>query len=349
MQYWLMLIVFPVISPFIVRLFYPLKLKWEYVAINVGLIVFLSSLIYGLGAWSQTDDIEILNGYITGKDHVRVSCSHSYSCHCRTVKVGKDTTTQCDTCYEHSYDVDWRVFTSIGNTFEIDRVDRQGTSEPPRWTIVQRGQPYAKTHHYTNYIQASPNTLFNKMEFSKNKYLANVPAYPDGVFDYQYVNRVITTGPVIPDMQKWNTAVAESLRNRGAAKQVNEVIIFTQYPREFADAVKFNWLGGKKNDVVVVIGVKDYPNVEWVEVVSWATKNIFQAQLRDDLEGSTLDPIQTVNLIGKNIDQNFSRLHMKDYEYLSHDITPPTWVIVISIVVAVFGSLGLSLYFVKFN
>ncbi len=87
-------------------------------------------------------DTETWNSYVVTKEREEVSCSHSYSCNCLQVcssdsNGGSSCHTQCDTCYEHSYDVDWVVQDTIGD-FRISRIDRRGLGEPPRWTSVQR-------------------------------------------------------------------------------------------------------------------------------------------------------------------------------------------------------------------
>ena len=61
-------------------------------------------------------DREVWNGVVSSKDSEHVSCSHSYQCNCHESCSGsgkdKSCHESCDTCYEHSYDVDWNVFTS---------------------------------------------------------------------------------------------------------------------------------------------------------------------------------------------------------------------------------------------
>ena len=137
-----------------------------------------------------------------------------------------------------------------------------------------------------------------------------------------------------------------SLNTRGALKQVNYIILMTNLDQEeFVNAVKYSWLGGKKNDVIVIIGSKGYPTIDWVDVVSWSVKNVFHEELKDALEGQTLDPAKTIAIINHQVEKGFSRVHMKDFVYLRDDIQPPTWVIVLAALVAVLGSIGISFYF----
>lgn len=111
--------------------------------LTVGSVA-LQSLLYVTLTLGKAADVELLNGYVTGKERDVVSCSHSYECMCYYTEScsGSGTsrsctrTRHCSTCYEHSYDVDWDVHTTVGN-LTIDRIDRQGLDQPPRWTAVQ--------------------------------------------------------------------------------------------------------------------------------------------------------------------------------------------------------------------
>src|SRR5574342_424492 len=133
-----------------------------------GLVVLACLIVAGSSAGivscANTHDVEVWNGVVTGKEQNTVSCSHSYQCNCRQSCTGsgknQSCTTVCDTCYEHSHDYDWDVYTSINDTITIDRVDRQGVNEPSLWTAVKMGEPVSVTHSYKNYIKASPGTLF---------------------------------------------------------------------------------------------------------------------------------------------------------------------------------------------
>src|ERR1035437_10316243 len=101
-------------------------------AMIAGASFIIAVITLSVGMFSETADTEVWNGKVTSKEKEQVSCSHSYSCNCRSVQScsgsGKDrsctSSTQCDTCYEHNHDFDWVVHTTIGGK-EIDRIDRQ--------------------------------------------------------------------------------------------------------------------------------------------------------------------------------------------------------------------------------
>lgn len=343
MEALLILLAFPLAWPWIAKRIWHTDVTWQEMIINVVLVVALVIVVWFLGKNSMTSDVEILNGKVVGKEQNAVSCSHSYSCRCRTDSRGNRS---CDTCYEHLNDYDWDVKTTVG-TITIDRVDRQGVDEPPRWSAVTNGQPVAKTHEYTNYVKAVPHSLFNVNQLAMNKYGPLVPAYPSKVYDYQYIDRVLGVGVNIPDVLKWNHNLGLMLRDLGPSKQVNVIIMVTNVADPtFEYAVQGKWLGAKKNDVVVIIGTPNYPTIEWVRVVSWTDKQLFKVQLRDDiLDLKTVDQSKVLGIINQHVSKSYVRKSMRDFEYLDSEILPPDWVIGIAVAIAVLGSILLSVFF----
>src|SRR6185369_625968 len=94
---------------------------------QIAAVALVVGLGFGASYWSGTSDTEVWNGQVTSKTQDRVSCSHDYKCRCRSETTctgsGKNrsctSSTVCDTCYEHSYDVDWAVHASTGESSDI--------------------------------------------------------------------------------------------------------------------------------------------------------------------------------------------------------------------------------------
>lgn len=108
-----------------------------------------------ISRWTSLEDREILSGRITEKKKVQVGCRHSYSCnctdHCSSDSRGNQSCiTVCQTCYDHSYDYDWNLYTNVPATISIGTVDRQGLIMPPRWGTAYVGEPVAVENTYTN-------------------------------------------------------------------------------------------------------------------------------------------------------------------------------------------------------
>lgn len=321
------------------------RLEWRISALAAVICLATASAFwYGARSGLMTD-VEIWNGKVVSKSSEHVSCEHSYSCNCTTDSKGN---TSCQTCYEHSYDVSWFVQTTIGE-FTIDRVNRRGTEEPPRFTGVKIDEPVAREHYYKSYIKGS-NSLFK--EYTTDPLiLAKVPEYPR-VYDYYRIHRVLVNGKVkIPqkDIDLLNDTLNNGLKNIGTSKEVNVIVIFTDGPdASYIYAIQKKWIGGKKNDVVVVIGTSTYPNIEWANVFTWARNygnENFQVVLRDRLvDLKTVDSVVLGTTILDTIVTKYDRPHNRSFEYLDNQIVPPTWAIWMAYIFVVLGNIGAVIF-----
>ena len=346
-----LILLIPLAWPFVAKALWKHEITLAEMGINLGVGVLVAVVGYMASLHIQALDTEIHNGVLVSKASERVSCEHSYQCRCRETCSGsgssKSCSTTCDTCYEHAYDVDWNLNSDIG-VVNVARVDRRGLQEPPRFTRAQAGDPVSLARSYQNYIKAAPDSLFNAsvQQFLLTRYEGKIPSYPDTVYDYHYVNRVLAQGISVPELTAWNNDLARLLSRLGPRKQVNVVIVFTkEADPQYAEALRAAWLGGKKNDVVVVFGVPEYPKIGWARIVSWTDKELFKVQLRDALQSmETLDRPLVMNLLDEHISGHFVRKSMKDFEYLKNEATPPTWLAALLAVLAAAASIGLSVY-----
>ena len=213
MLYLALVLVSVLLTPYIAKLIWKHDVTLRDLGISAALGIAATAIVYACGMVSQTADTEIINGEVVSKDSQHVSCSHSYDCNCRMVRVpqtcsgtgknrtctGGGTERKCDTCYEHSFDVDWMVRSNIGS-FGISRVDRQGLMTPPRWAQVANGDPVSKTHMFTNYVKAVPESLFHAHAELNGKFDAMIPAYPSDIYDPYKINRAISVGVPVPDL-----------------------------------------------------------------------------------------------------------------------------------------------------
>lgn len=306
------------------------KIPKHNVLVAVTGSILLSSTTLLLGFYSETVDTEVWSGKVLSKYQDKVGCTHSYSCNCvescSTSNGHRSCSQVCQVCYDHNYDYDWVVKSNIGN-FNISRIDRQGVEAPPRWSSVNVNDPVSKTNTYTNYIKGAKANVLNRVD-SKITYA--IPEYPLSIYDYYYIDRAITIDNAVSNTKEWSTEISKALLDLGGAKQVNLVMVFTKNPQDFSEQLNTAWLGGKKNDVIVVIGTQDGLKVDWVNVLSWTNQEHFKVSLRDSLLEAPLNPTNTVQLIAKHIESNFVRRKMKEFEYLQADIEPPTYVMVIS-------------------
>lgn len=314
--------------------------------LQFGSAILIAGVSAGLMSCVSTHDTEILSGSVISKQQTRVSCSHSYSCRCRNSCSGsgknKSCHRVCDTCYDHSHDYDWDVDTTVGN-IEIDRIDRQGVHEPPRWSAVFVGEPVVTTHGYDNYIKAAPDSLF-RHQGSLEKYKGQIPEYPNDVYDYYKINRLVTVGFRLENEARWNESLMVLNADLGAKKQVNAIIVIVKNkPHDYYYALEQAWIGGKKNDAILVLSVDEQLKPQWAKVMTWTTNKVFEIKLRDAIMAQEqISLLSTMRILHSSIDQFYKRKPMKDFEYLESSITPSTTSWVVSMIIQLIFSLGIA-------
>lgn len=293
-------------------------------------------------------DTETLNGAVTNKKRVQVHCRHSYSCHCVTVSCGKNCrTTICQTCYDHNYDVDWNVYSNIED-LSINTLDSQGLQEPPRWTIVKIGDPVSKLHSYENYIKGAPGTLL-KDQGLEGKYKTLLPDYPGIIYDYYHNDRMVTIGYGLPDIKEWNKSLSKLNSIVGYQKGCNIILVIgRKLDREYFYALSQHWIGGKKNDIIIILNM-DGERIDWVQIMAWTDNEMFKVRLRDELfiMGNLNDRSLMMSIIDNNVRKFYVRKSMKDFKYLQASIKPTTtqwmWAMVIGTIVSIL----LAVFFFK--
>lgn len=341
----------PLGIPLITKHWFNKELSWRETALCSIAPVVLMCTLYAVFYYQETDDVEILNGYVTKKERDEVHCRHSYDCNCyyTTSRNSNGSTTRtkhCSTCYEHRFDVDWNVITSIGN-YRVNTIDRQGLQEPQRWTVVNQGDPVSKTSQYTNYVRGAKASLFNFEQY-KN-YSAQVPEYPQTIYDMYKINRVIDIGAGIPNKTELDNGLSYVLSRIGGKKQVNIVLVFTKQAEEFSYGVRNKWLGGKKNDLIVNIGVDNNQTITWVKVFGWSANEMVYIKLRDDLKaiGTITNTQGILDVLEYDVDKYYQRKHMKDFEYLKNEVEPATEKLMWALFFCVLLSIGLTVWCIR--
>lgn len=318
---------------------------------EVIIMLLVQSAIVGISAliisYSNTHDVEVWNGVVSKTARERVSCSHSYSCHCRDVcsGSGKDRSCHnvCDTCYEHSYDFDYAVYSNIGDRFEISRVDRQGLNTPPRFSSVVIGEPTVSRHSYVNYIKADPQSVFRHQGIAE-KYF--IPAYPENVYDYYRLNRFINNSKYRTDSRAWNDSLSILNGKLGPINQSNVIVLLTEYGDEYIHAIEEAWIGGKKNDIILIIGVDSIGKIQWSGVIALTDNQIFQIKLRDEVMAlGTVDHEKVMEVLSRNVMAHYRRKPMSDFEYLNSVVTPTQNQWIVSLIFSILSAVGLVYLF----
>ena len=310
----------------------------------------MAGLAFGCSA-EKKHDTEILNGHVTSKQRNEVHCRHSYPCHCYTYNCGTSkcpmTCTQCDTCYEHSFDVDWDVYATCGmyqESFSVETLDAQGLQEPPRWTAFKPGDPFMEDHGYDNYVKANADTIY-KTHGYQDKYAKFIPGYPSNIYDYHtHLDRMIMVGTSLPDLQAWNDALTALNCEIGPEKQCNIMMLVTSgQPEEYYYAIKEAWIGGKKNDIIVMIDVSPDGHINWTNTLSWAKDDLVRVKLRDDILAiNKMDRAAILAVIHDDVKGHFIRKRMREFKYLDKAIiltdSEFIWMLVTAILLSIAAS-----------
>ena len=154
----------------------------------------------------------------------------------------------------------------------------------------------------------------------------------------------------ILDAPRWNEELALLNARIGARRQVNVIVIAVNTADSaYIHALEELWLGGKKNDCVIICGVTQYPLIEWVRVMSWTKREDLKITLRDGIqEMKTLHERQRIlQFIEREIGEKFVRTPMKDFEYLMAGFQPGPTTLALLLILGIGGSFGLAFYFLN--
>lgn len=285
---------------------------------------------------------QLLHGKVISKSRDMVSCEHSYE-----VCTGSGENESCHTEYEHSFDYDWNVYTSIG-TITIDRrsFDSQGLLEPERFSNTIIGEAVTKEDTYIDYISGS-NSVFNTADMIENSiYKNNIPSYPS-VHDYYRTNIILSTLPIKQHLKnELNFKLRNILAELGPTKENSTLIVITDQPEEYAVHLKNAWNNGKKNEAILIIGIDQNYEILWTNVFSWSSQFDFNELLAEDvLQAKNLhNTDHIISSIYKNVKLHFNRRPMEEFSYLLFERTVPFSVILIVLFIQILVNAGISMY-----
>lgn len=327
--------------------FYILKMtiSWKEFLLQLGasaLLIFGSFMVARCGAMADT---EHWNGRITKKTKGDEHCCHSYECNCQTctstdAKGNVSTyTCNCQTCYMHFEDYWWRLDVSTGD--EVYEGCESDDTDPKWWANAKVGDPATIEHSYQNYLKADPESLFTH-DTARKEFLADVP--DDGipeVYGRYKAKKVIERGVKAP--KGWDAELREINADLGNKKQVDLLVYLTKSSDpEYAWAVEEKWLYGPKNALIVVMGVPDGKTIEWARVVTISRVEDLKVEVRDTLQGKSLDDQEILPFLRDVVNRKFHRTPMSEFEYLASAAAPEGWWLVLLYVLAILVSGGLT-------
>lgn len=352
---WILLI--PLCWLLVAKYLFRSTFNWKELGISMVATSIVVVVTWQVGKHSQTQDFEIWNGYVTDKQREHDKYVRSYQCNCRQSCSGtgssRSCTTICSTCYEDRYTVTWSAKTTIGS-ITFDHLDRSSrlvyqSPDPTAYKRCKKGEPASLEKSYTNYVKAVPDSLFHD-DSSIESFKKKIPDYPR-VYNFYHFDRVINVDSKIDSaaIKQINDNLDNELKTLGKLKQANILVVLTEIDDPtYRYAVEREWLSGKKNDIVVFVGL-DGNMITWADVMTWALNSgneLFHVTLRDAVtEMKTLNADKFSKTVASVTKKLYDRPQMKDYEYLADDISPPTWVIILAIILSLGVSGGLTWYF----
>ena len=325
------------------------------VSIMEGVAILIVGTLVTVGGWyglklQQSLDFELINGYITSKERSWTSCEHSYECNCEDVTYGTGeneyTVSECSVCYEHDNDWDWDILTNTEHSITIDRIDRRGIHAPPRWMSASVGDGVSIEQQYRNYIKGADHTILVDRTIDTSNVI--IPTYPR-VYDYYKVDRVLRVNTLYPkQVEDWNQRLTNHLKSTGNAKWSNIIIVFTSYSESYGLAIKQEWIGGKSNDTVVVIGVDEVGQYVWSSAFGWSSSHTLYVDIKNQLSEieDILDRDLVVDTIHNNVVHSFNRRSMKEFAYLANDFNPSTMQLLTLIVIMLLSLSGVTFYMI---
>lgn len=350
-----LLLVVPVLLGVIGLLFGKGRITLKEFLVHEAVVLAIIIAGYFIALHGRTADTEIWNGTIAKKWQGTGSCCHSYPCNCRSVCSGsgksQSCSTHCDTCYLHSRDTTWNAVTSNGETAYSDGCNSPGSPPPARYLAITVGEPTAIEHGYVNYIKGNPDSIM-KRQGAAAKYAGRLPDYPR-VYDLYRANRFIGVGTAFRDPAGLNRRLSELNARQGGAKQANITVVVVREPdQSYLEGLREAWIGGKKNDVIVVIGLSSDANaadgaaIAWAGVLSWTKAEDLKIVIRDDLMAlGRFDGDAVLGIIDRNVSEKFVRRPMSDFEYLKSTIEPSRTVQWVLFILGCLIAVGLQLWF----
>jgi len=335
------------------------RFNWLEALIQAGVGILLMGGGYLSARYIKTADTEIWNGRIV-KTVGTQGCCHSYSCNCSTtclpncttdsngnMSCGLSCSEHCDTCYRHDHDFYWSAETTNRESVFHDGCNPPGTPAPAEWNQIVEGEPSAVEHSYVNYIKGAPGKFF-RQSWLLDRYKGKLPAYPRVHGRYKADRFLLSAiGEALPDAGDLNGRLARINGDLGRAKQVNIIVVVTaEDSTSYAEALSEAWLGGKKNDLIVVVGVPVFPRIGWVRVVSWTDAQEVKDAIADRATAlGEFDGRKLLSIVEQEVAAKFKRKAMSDFRYLLKEIEPPGWALGILIALGLLVSGGLQAWF----
>jgi len=343
--YWFLIVVPSLLVVLVSRWIWPhhITLKeWGLQFLALGVTTLICIMFLALGKYAHMSDFDILNGVVTSKNSEHVTCEHEYVCGQTCSGSGKHRSCSPKYCKLHSYDVDWHVESTVGES-TIDRVDSRGLTPPPRWLEAKIGELATSEESVTSYLLVDPDR-FKTTEPIREKYKdVKIPDYPR-VKDYYRFDRVVNETP--NDYSTIRDYLDDALKTDGAKYQLNVTLLVTNKDDDYFNLINEHWSGVRKNDVVLVYGVGSDSKIKWFQAMTYGDgqgNQILLSKLDTLARGQTLD-LALITKQYTTITEDYRRLPAKTFAYLEDSYQPEWWQVVLFVVLNLALSIWVTWY-----
>jgi len=351
-----LLMLFPILTIIVMKVWRPQQFSWLEAGTQFVLSLICISALYMGGKYMEMTSVEYWTGTVTGKDYDDGHYTTSYCC--STDSKGNCT----QTCYTDHYTRSWYLTSTIGTieTSDIDTtssIRRNAFSSDAYWNGAYKGEACSRTNAYLNYVQAAEFSLHNRGGTNKEYAEAGLlPKYPQ-LYGVYKLHRVLDLGVGVPQIDGWRLALDDHMKTLGGLKQINIFVVFvpTTNP-SYTAALEAHWRGANKNDTIIVVGMdKANQIVGMIDVITWAKSATYKvnliaeltkfAKLSSTLNNGVIDHDGFLKIVNDITMSDYDRRPMEEFIKLKHEIDPPFWILVLCLIFAIPGSLGLALLF----
>ncbi len=358
--FWIMVFVAGVFG-FFRKLTNPKEFMWIELPIQILVSFVVITGLFALFFRTSTEliDTEVWNGYTSRAEYYEAWTERKS----RSVCDARDKDGHCTSSHTEYYNVrhdpEWKVQTTAGN-FDTDRniyrsyVQHFGNEKKvdlhhSNQVSVGDGDmfyaaydnkpekliPASREHDYVNYLRASDSIRKRRGQTGFQTLIKPYPRVYGSKFGPIEINRVIDAGVKLPKdwVNQLDKQLDIALTRLGHHKQVNIIVylVNTSDPK-FGYALEQAWVNSKKNDVVVILGITNFPEKNFVHILAWTEVEAFKIELRDRLMKLPLltNPQEVGDIIVDQIAKppnagGFERLPMANLEYLVSEISLPWW------------------------
>jgi len=217
----------------------------------------------------------------------------------------------------------------FGDTFKsIFRPDKVSFGDGNKYiSYPNKIIPTSVAHSYINYIAAAnENVIHTKVPKSevlkliKEGKIRKYPTLYKGTYGETELTRIIDTTGKIKDYTNLLKELNKLSVKVGKTKQANPIIYITNEDRSFKDALSQAWDMGKKNDIILILGVNDKEVIKWSDVICFTDNTDFIVDMQNDFIDKKVNK-KVIDILDKNIIKSYIRKPMKDFEYLKENIT----------------------------